>query len=94
MILSGRIYNSEQALALGVCDQIGQDPLELSLTFAEEISKNAPLALRMAKKSIDCGGVNTFKWEQDCYQVVLDSEDRLEGLRAFQEKRSPNYIGK
>lgn len=34
-----------------------------------------------------------FVLEQQCYAQVLQSQDRLEGLQAFKEKRSPNYKG-
>ena len=56
-----------------------------------------PLAIQMAKQAINKGievdlqtGLDV---EDGCYSTVLNSEDRLEGLRAFQEKRKPVYKG-
>jgi len=63
-----------------------------------EIAKNAPLALRAAKEAIDRGAsmdmINALSLERSAYQQVLETEDRLEGLAAFVEKRKPVYKGK
>lgn len=56
-----------------------------------------PLAIRMAKKAINEGlevnMVSGLTVERDCYEQLLDTKDRLEGLAAFAEKRKPKYIG-
>ena len=93
MILTGRIYNHEQGLKLGILDNISVDPMDASMELAQEISKNAPLALRMAKLAIDKGGLQSLNSEREAYEVVLQSLDRIEGLNAFREKRSPIYRG-
>lgn len=55
------------------------------------------MALRMAKRAIDKGVeidmANALDLEEDCYQQLLHTKDRLEGLAAFAEKRNPKYIG-
>lgn len=56
-----------------------------------------PLAVQMAKQAINKGievDLQTaLDVEDGCYSTVLNSEDRVEGLRAFQEKRKPIYKG-
>lgn len=72
---------------------------DLAMQMAEKISKNGPIALRAAKKAIDEGMQqssieNALKVEQECYQMVVPTKDREEGLLAFKEKREPVYTGK
>ncbi|OLY81688.1 Enoyl-CoA hydratase domain-containing protein 2, mitochondrial [Smittium mucronatum] len=71
---------------------------ELALLWAERISHMGPIATKMAKKAIDMGSVTDIKTGLDieniCYQGVVNTEDRLEGLLAFKEKRPPVYKGK
>lgn len=68
-----------------------------ALALAKEILPNGPVAVRMAKAAID-GGMQAdittgMRVEQACYAQVIPTQDRLEGLRAFKEKRRPHYKG-
>ena len=52
----------------------------------------------MAKRAID-GGMEVdmdsgLVLEEECYEQIMHTKDRLEGLAAFAEKRKPNYIGR
>ena len=66
--------------------------------MAEQIAENAPLAVAGAKRAIDRGldldieAALALELEQ--YETVLRSEDRLEGLKAFAEKRRPIWKGR
>lgn len=58
-----------------------------------------PLGIRMAKKAIDqgmqaAGMPSALAVEGECYEQLLHTEDRLEGLAAFAERRKPVYSGK
>jgi enoyl-CoA hydratase/carnithine racemase len=68
------------------------------LEIANNIVKNAPLAVYSAKRAIDEGAYETLhmglKVEENMYDIVLRSQDREEGLKAFLEKRTPDYKGK
>lgn len=59
--------------------------------------EQGPLAIRMAKKAINEGlevnMVPALALEEDCYEQLLNTKDRLEGLAAFSEKRKPRYTG-
>ena len=72
--------------------------LERATAIAKKISTNGPIAVSAAKIAISQGfGLDRSKgmlMEQMCYDKVLATEDRLEGLKAFAEKRKPNYLGK
>lgn len=56
-----------------------------------------PLAIQMAKRAINMGievdMTSGLELEEECYERLLDTKDRLEGLAAFAEKRKPRYTG-
>ncbi len=95
LILSGRKVSSEEALRLGLLSRVG--PLEIAVDLAQQIARNAPLALGAAKHAIDRGfGLplsEGLTLEQEMYARTLGSSDRREGLRAFAEKRQPVFKG-
>ena len=71
---------------------------EAVLQLAKEICANAPIAVRQAKKAIDLGmevDLHTgLELEIEAYNVNLVTEDRQEGIRAFNEKRPPRWQGR
>jgi len=99
LIYTARHVGADEALAIGLVNRV-VEPSDLMAEvrrLAEEIVKNAPLAITQAKFAIDRGmevDLETgLALETNAYQVLLPTKDRLEGLQAFQEKRKPNYIG-
>jgi enoyl-CoA hydratase/carnithine racemase len=100
LILTGRRVRAQRAYALGiVSDVVPADNLaEASARLADEIAAAGPLALAAAKRAID-GGValplaEGLALEAACYEEVLPSDDRNEGLAAFAEKRPPEFKGR
>jgi len=100
LILTGRRINAAEALAIGLVQRLAPEGrlLEVSFGLAEQLSANAPLAVAAAKHAIDEGlSLNldeALTLEQRYYERVLGSEDRLEGLKAFGEKRPPRFRGR
>lgn len=103
LIYTGRVLSGEQAAEIGLVNEAlkqneqGDAAYQHALQFAKEIAKNGPVAVKMAKLSID-GGIDVdiqsaLKLEETCYSAVIPTKDRIEGLNAFKEKRTPNYIG-
>ena len=90
--------NAAYHRALEIAREIAQQVRALLVSLATHASLvQGPLAVRMAKQAINKGievdlqtGLDV---EEGCYDTVLTSEDRIEGLKAFQEKRKPNYKG-
>jgi methylglutaconyl-CoA hydratase len=100
LILTGRKIDAATALALGLVSHV-VPRTELRSTVAAlvaELGAGSPLALAQAKRAIDVGfGLpipEALACERACYEVVLGSADRNEGLRAFAEKRAPRFRGR
>ena len=100
LIYSARRLSAEEAYQYGMIEHIVQPEklLEQAKELAYEIAKNAPLSLIQAKTAINQGmqtDISTgLQIESLAYSRLLQTEDRLEGLKAFQEKRPPAYSGK
>jgi len=77
-----------------VCDNV----LEEALATARAIAENAPLAVRQAKRSVHYGLqmdlLTGYRFEIEAYNQLVGTEDRKEGVRAFNEKRKPRFNGK
>eukprot|EP00351_Strombidinopsis_sp_SopsisLIS2011_P002528 CAMPEP_0116888786 /NCGR_PEP_ID=MMETSP0463-20121206/23976_1 /TAXON_ID=181622 /ORGANISM="Strombidinopsis sp, Strain SopsisLIS2011" /LENGTH=70 /DNA_ID=CAMNT_0004554235 /DNA_START=621 /DNA_END=833 /DNA_ORIENTATION=+ len=70
----------------------------MALEMANKIGEKGPVAIKAAKQAIS-NGMNMdlksgLELESACYARILPTEDRLEGLKAFAEKRKPVYKGK
>lgn len=89
---------ASEAFSLGLFNYLGDDALERARSWAKEISLAGPLALRASKEAINEGRAlplnAALDIERNCYEKVLRSEDRLEALRAFSEKRPPLFRGR
>lgn len=76
----------------------GDVAFQKAVEIAEEIVPNGPIAVKAAKQAINSGVEvpleTALAFEQNCYARVIPTQDRLEGLKAFAEKRMPVYSGK
>lgn len=100
LIFSAKRMSADEALKFGVVDQIAPaaELLDAAKELARPMLDSAPIAVAQAKFAIDQGmqvDLETgLKIEACAYQVTLPTEDRLEGLAAFKEKRRPIFQGK
>ncbi|XP_054810303.1 probable enoyl-CoA hydratase 2, mitochondrial [Prosopis cineraria] len=99
IIFTGRKINSKDALSMGLVDYCvpAGEAHSKALAVAQDICQKGPIAIRMAKRAIN-EGIETdlttgLALEEGCYDEVLNTKDRLEGLAAFAEKRKPKYTG-
>jgi E-phenylitaconyl-CoA hydratase len=100
MMLTGDRIDAEQALRIGLVSRV-VSPEALapaSREIALRIAANAPLAVRAVKRlvrdGVDLPLLAGIQAEQFALGLLRDTEDRIEGRRAFQEKRSPSYRGR
>ena len=100
LIYTGRKISGQTCFDWGIASRVAPRNELMGVTdeLLREITKNAPLALQQAKRSVDLGvdvDLNTgLALEAEAYNRCLYSEDRDEGLKAFNEKRKPNYQGR
>ena len=100
LILSARPFSAEQALAWGMVNEVfdNEELVPKTLDIARAICANGPVAVRQAKKAIHYGmnvDLRTgLAFEIEAYNRTVVTEDRLEGVRAFGEKRKPRFSGK
>lgn len=100
MILTGAPVTAARALDWGIVNQVIEGPglLEAALSTAGIIAGNAPLSVRQAKRSIhyglQCDLLTGYRFELEAYNRLVDTEDRREGVRAFNEKRAPRFEGR
>ncbi len=96
-IVSAKSFFAQEALRDGVANTV-VPMAQLDSTaqqWAEEICANAPIAVRLAKKAVRAGLDVSLKAaleiENECYNEVIPTKDRLEALKAFAEKRTPEW---
>ena len=99
LIMTGQSFTTQQALAWGLINQAIEPGklLQESLHTAQILARNAPLSVRQIKKSIRYGSQmelrTACRFEVEAYNQLVDTEDRREGVLAFNEKRSPHFKG-
>jgi enoyl-CoA hydratase/carnithine racemase len=100
MIFTGRRVGAEEAKAIGLINHLvpkGQ-ARQRALELATAIAANGPIAVRQAKKAINWGSETDLETGLalaiEAYNVTVTTEDRVEGVRAFNEKRQPDFKGR
>lgn len=99
LALSGDIFTADEALEWGIINKVCK-PADLMPTVLEKatiIANNAPLAIQHIKNAINQSFnvdlATGCAYELKLYHTVLNSKDREEGIRAFNEKRKPHFMG-
>ena len=91
---------AQEALQIGLVNQVvpGDSLMTAAHAMATMICEAGPIAVEQAKYAINRGletDLNTgLAIESNAYWICIPTEDRLEGLAAFREKRKPVYKGK
>ncbi|MGH1354635.1 MAG: enoyl-CoA hydratase/isomerase family protein [Thalassovita sp.] len=100
LILSAKPFSAHEAAEWGLVNKVLPDEelIPATLEVARSIAGNAPIATRQAKQSIsrgyDMSIGDGLAFEIEAYNRMIPTEDRQEGVRAFNEKRSPEFKGR
>jgi enoyl-CoA hydratase len=100
LVLTGRMMPATEAADLRLVNRLvpAGEALAAALELAEEIARNAPLALATSKQvmvaSVDWPLAEKFSRQHEHVQPVRESADAKEGARAFVEKREPVWTGR
>jgi enoyl-CoA hydratase len=100
MVLTGRMISADEALRFGLINKVV--PVEFylreAIDWAREIASKPPVAVRLIKdsilKSFDSTIEGGLEFERKNFYLLFASEDQKEGMKAFVEKRKPEWKGK
>ena len=100
MVLTGAMIDAEEALRYGLVNKVVPQEIYLTeaLKLAGQIARQSPIAVKLAKESINRSFETHLDeglhFERKNFYLAFASEDQKEGMKAFVEKRPPNYKGR
>ncbi|MCD6224424.1 MAG: enoyl-CoA hydratase/isomerase family protein [Deltaproteobacteria bacterium] len=100
LIYTARRFDADTALEIGLVSKVVEPDqlMDAALELAGEITKNGPIAVQQAKfvlnNGSECSLGVALPLESKAYEITIPTEDRLEALAAFAEKRKPVFQGK
>ena len=100
LVLTGRRLDAREAERLGLVNEVAGDGewLERAMELAGRIARRPPIAVRLAKQAVlaadETGLAGGLEHERRLYELALATEDRIEGMDAFLEKRKPDFKGR
>ena len=100
LILTGEMITADDALKLGLVEEVvAPDALiDRAMAIAEQIASKSPVAIAAAKEATRAAMSlpleEGLRLETSLFQLCFSSEDKAEGVRAFLEKRAPNFSGR
>jgi enoyl-CoA hydratase/carnithine racemase len=100
LVLTGRRVNAEEAHWLGLVNQVAPKNqwLDKAVELAEVVARRPPIAVRFGKQAVqaadETGLTAGLSQERRLYELAMATEDRVEGMTAFLEKRRPEFRGR
>ena len=99
-VLTGKRLDASEAQAMGLVNLVVADHawLDEAMTLAAEVAAKPPIASRLAKQAVlaaeETALAAGLETERRLYELTMATEDRVEGMRAFIQKRDPRFEGK
>jgi len=100
LVFTGDMVNAEEALRIGLVERVvpHAEIMNEAKKLAGEIAKRGPIAVRLSKTAINAGSEMDLQkallLEKTLVSLCFDSQDRIEGMKAFLEKREPLFTGR
>jgi len=98
LLLTGRTISADEGERCGLYNHIttSQDLMDRAIEMAKMIAENGPVAVRQIKKAIHLGTENqlAMAFDREASESCYHTQDRIEGVAAFNEKRKPKFRGK
>ncbi len=100
IVLTGKPFDAKTAMAWNIVNKVCEPDtlLDDAIETARIIAENAPIGVRQAKKSLDKATEldrnSGYAFEIEAYNLTVPTQDRLEGVKAFNEKRKPVFKGR
>jgi enoyl-CoA hydratase/carnithine racemase len=100
LVLTGRRIDAQEALRFGLVNRVvgKKEWLNTALELAEVVARRPPIAARLAKQAVLAAEETTMtaglEHERRLYELAMATEDRVEGMTAFIEKRRPKFGGR
>ena len=100
IVLTGRRIDAQEALSFGLVNQVAKKKewMDRALELAQVVSRRPPIAARLAKAAVLAAEETSLSagldHERRLYEIAMATEDRVEGMSAFVEKRRPDFKGR
>ncbi len=100
LVLTGRRIDAAEAQRLGLVNEVAAQGewLERAMELAHRVARRPPIAARLAKQAVlsaeETSLAAGLEHERRLYELAMATEDRIEGMDAFLEKRKPDFKGR
>jgi enoyl-CoA hydratase/carnithine racemase len=100
LVITGRRIDAKEAFSLGIVNQVTRKKewFDKAIELAEVVARRPPLAVRLAKQAVLAAEETTLTagldYERRLYELAMATDDRVEGLTAFIEKRRAEFKGR
>jgi len=91
LVLTGRRISAQEAQSYGIVNAVDRDWFGKALELAQVVARRPPIAVRLAKEAVLSAEAADLQHERRLFEIAMATEDRVEGMRAFIEKRKPNF---